>query len=73
MLNSITGFPDAAAAPALGGVSTKFRVSVEAESVEVALVDVPVVVEIAPDPVVLVVVAAADVRVIVPLQSELTV
>ena len=68
----MTGFPDTAAAP-LGDVRTKFRVSVDVESVEVALVDVPVVVEIAPDPVVLVVVAVADVRVIVPLQSLLTV
>jgi hypothetical protein len=34
MPNSIMGFPEAAAAP-LGEVSTKFRVSVEAEAVEV--------------------------------------
>ena len=70
-MNSITGFPDVSGA--LGGVSTKFRVSVEVEAVEVVLAEVPAVVEIAPDPVALAVVAVADVRVIVPLQSVLTV
>jgi hypothetical protein len=71
MSNSMTGFPEVSGA--LGAVSTKFRVSVEVEAVEVVLAGVPVVVETAPDPVVLAVVAVADVRVIVPLQSVLTV
>ena len=75
MSNWIVGFPDAAAAmPApLGGVRIKFSVSVEfAVEVEFDVVPVGVLVEIALEPVVGVVLAVADVRVMVPVQSLLT-
>ena len=78
MLNSMIGFPAAAAptpAPLSGtvaGVRIKFSVRVEAEFVEVVVAEVPLVVETAPDPVVLVVLDVAELSVMVPLQSELT-
>jgi hypothetical protein len=78
MLNSMNGFPAAAAptpAPLSGtvaGVRTKFSVRVEVELVEVVVEGVPLVVETAPDPVVLVGLELAELSVMVPLQSELT-
>jgi hypothetical protein len=79
MLNSIAGFPDAAAMPAPldgtpGGVRIKFSIRVEfAVEVEFDAVSVGCVpVKIAPEPVVFVLLAIADVSVMVPVQSLLT-
>jgi hypothetical protein len=63
----------------VGGVRTKFSVREEVEFVELVVEDVPVevddepvLVETAPGPVVLVLLEVPEVRVIVPVQSLLT-